>query len=96
MKFYEYGQKRYTVQQLREIRKSTEASYEALKKISREDFEAKEEIEKIDALFKNMDECLTFLRFNNPSIPSWKIDELERSVRDLNFKMTLGDESVIC
>ena len=48
MKLHEYGQKKYTLQQLRELRKKAEENYSALKRISPEDFEAKEEIEKIE------------------------------------------------
>ena len=90
MKTHQYGQRQYTLEQLRGLRKKKEEAYSALVASSKEDFEAKEEIEKMNAIDKKIGDAFSYLH-NEVGVSYYAIDNHRKKYDALCAKMTFGD-----
>ncbi|MBO0615273.1 hypothetical protein [Thiothrix fructosivorans] len=94
MNTYYYGQRKYTLAQLRELRKKMEGTYSSLVAVSKEDFEAKEEIDKMNEIDKKIGEAFSYLH-NEVGISYYKVDDLKQKYAALRSNLTFGAESSI-
>jgi len=94
MNTYYYGQRKYTLAQLRELRKKMEGTYSSLVAISKEDFEAKEEMDKMNEIDKRMGEAFSYL-INDVGISYYEIEKLKQQYAALRSNLTFGAKSSI-